>query len=652
CQDGPVKSLPAAALLALLPIQVGQLGQVGQVGQVGQDPGLATGAWRAWLDSPGGELPFGIELVASADGGLGAFLVNGEERIPVTRVTRSGGEVTIEIEHYDSRIVAAVTDDGRRLDGTWTRRSGPDSWSKLPFHAAAGKGPRFAPFGDEMAGGRIDGLWEVDFESSAEPALAIFAEGPGDTVRGTFLTTVGDYRYLAGTFQGDRLKLSCFDGAHAFLFDARLRDDGTLAGDFWSRDTWHETWTAKKSDKASMPDAFELTEWTERASIAELVFPDVDGNPRALTEPGLLGQATLLQIFGTWCPNCYDETTYLVELHERYRGRGLAIVGLAFELTGDFERDAEQVRRYVERHGIEYPILIAGTADKGAATAAFPALDRVRSYPTTIFLHADGRVRAVHTGFSGPATGAAHAELRGEFESLIEELLAETPQPDTKLADWLIDGEWFDHGSIHGGAGGDYTFSRDAHGNLSAHHRVFGSGVPVISEEDLPVRLVGDAVWIGDECWRADLQAMVLTYPRSFQERLAPREHPAPLWPMIGSWDTDGVWYESALARREAIVGLTKEREPSSKSELPEILPLLRDESIEVRVAAAWAAGRVHEKRALEALVENLAHPNAALRRESVVALDRMGVHEPLKALTGDSDPLVRAVVERALTPR
>ena len=93
-------------------------------------------------------------------------------------------------------------------------------------------------------------------------------------------------------------------------------------------------------------------------------------------------------------------------------------------MTGDFQRDADQVRAYAAHHGIEYPLLLAGLADKNEASRAFPLIDRVRSYPTTIFLHGDARVRAVHSGFTGPATGEAYSRLRSRFESLIEELLA------------------------------------------------------------------------------------------------------------------------------------------------------------------------------------------------------------------------------------
>jgi hypothetical protein len=114
-----------------------------------------------------------------------------------------------------------------------------------------------------------------------------------------------------------------------------------------------------------------------------------------------------------------------VELDARYRDRGLSILVLAFEHTGDHERDAEQVRRFAAHHGIRYPILVAGLSDKGEASRAFPLIDRVRSYPTTIFLNADGEVKAIHQGYTGPATGAANTRLRERYDELIQGLLRE-----------------------------------------------------------------------------------------------------------------------------------------------------------------------------------------------------------------------------------
>ena len=98
-------------------------------------------------------------------------------------------------------------------------------------------------------------------------------------------------------------------------------------------------------------------------------------------------------------------------------------MGLAFEHTGEFDRDVEMVKRYIKRHNTQYPVLLAGLSDKSTATKQFPLIDKVRSYPTTIFVRADGTVRAVYTGFSGPATGEAYKKLRARYEELVEELL-------------------------------------------------------------------------------------------------------------------------------------------------------------------------------------------------------------------------------------
>jgi thiol-disulfide isomerase/thioredoxin len=146
----------------------------------------------------------------------------------------------------------------------------------------------------------------------------------------------------------------------------------------------------------------------------------------ALSE--LAGQATLLVVFGSWCPNCNDEAKLLAELDAKYRARGLRILGLAFELTGEFARDAQQVRIFAERHGLALPFFLCGTADKDEATRALGLLDRVRAFPTTVFVGADGRPRAIHSGFAGPATGEEHLKLRREFEQRIEALLVSAPR--------------------------------------------------------------------------------------------------------------------------------------------------------------------------------------------------------------------------------
>ena len=381
-----------------------------------------AGPWRGVLTCPGGEIPFGLEL-STGSGGLRAVLVNGPERKTLDRVVIDGDRFVIHCDPYDSRLEGSF--DGKRVTmrGEWIRYRTASTETRLPFKATKGEQDRFPP-GDALpSAADFTGRWKVDFSSSDKPAVATF-DGEGSELVGTFLTTLGDYRWLAGDARGNRMRLSVFDGAHAFLFTATLGPEGTLEGDFWSRDTWHETWTAHRDEAAGLPDAFALTHWTGTVPLGRLVFPDLEGKRRSLASPEFSGKARLIVLFGSWCPNCYDQSKYLVELQRRYGPAGLSVQGVAFEFGDDLERQTEVLRRYRDHHGIEYPILVAGTSDKARASEAFPVIDKVRAYPTTIFLDRTGRARAVYTGFSGPATGAEHDRLRDRFETLIEELLA------------------------------------------------------------------------------------------------------------------------------------------------------------------------------------------------------------------------------------
>lgn len=385
---------------------------------------IRAGAWRAVLESPGGDLSFGLDLEPAGDS-IRAWIVNGKERIEVPEVTLVDRKLAVRFPLYDSRIVADLDDDGAGLSGEWTRRAGPEEWSVLPFRAKCGERMEEGNGAGEDAAA-VAGTWVVDFSRDDQPAVGRFEAAGAGRVTGTFLTTGGDYRYLAGRFDGTSLSLSTFDGAHAFLFKAEMSPDGTLAGDFWSRDTWHETWTARRDPEAGLPDSFSLTSWSGDASLGDLFFPDLEGRPRALNDPAFAGQARLIQIFGTWCPNCNDAASFMGELAGRYESRGLSILGLAFEMTGDFSRDAEQVRIYAERHGLDFPILLAGLAGKEQASEALPILDKIRAYPTFIFLDGGDKVVSIYSGFSGPATGPDHARLRESFELILEELLVET----------------------------------------------------------------------------------------------------------------------------------------------------------------------------------------------------------------------------------
>lgn len=383
--------------------------------------GLVTGPWRASLDSPGGAITFGMELEEEPDG-TRVTLVNGQERRAAGLVRMDGRAVRIDLPPYRSTLVATADPDGGGLVGYWERDAGEGAAPVLPFAALAGADGRPPAPPDPAAIEALRGRWRVRFAGDEEDAVGVFEVEPTGRASGTFLTTLGDYRFLSGWFDGAALRLACFDGAHAFLFEARADGDGRLLGDFWSRDSYHTTWEASKDPAASLPDDFALTRWVDDGGLADLSFPDLDGRPTTLGELVPRGTPFLLVVFGTWCPNCNDLTEFLVELRREFEG--IEVVGIAFEMGSDPARHRAALQGYVAHHGIDHPVLLGGSASKEHASAALPILDRVRAYPTTVFLDGERRATAVHTGFSGPATGAAHSTLRERFRSEVESLLA------------------------------------------------------------------------------------------------------------------------------------------------------------------------------------------------------------------------------------
>lgn len=389
------------------------------------DPAAApkAGTWRAVLRSPGGELPFGLEI--HGDGRPPEFL-NDVERVRTDRLRRDGNRLRIELDVYDAVIDAAL--DGERMTGEWQKRARRGS-ARLPFEATFGYPFRFAP-GEPgpavEAPSTVAGTWTMTFtddDRSFAGQAELTQRGP--RVAGTILTATGDYRYLEGDYRQGRLRLSAFDGAHAFLFTARADRNGRLTGDFWSRDTYHAAFTAHpKTAKERLPDPYREVSLRSGDGRLHFRFPDAAGRMVSSRDARFAGRVLLVDVFGTWCPNCNDLAPLLVRWYRRYHRRGLEIVGLAYEFSDDPATVAERLAAYAARHRIEFPLLRAGVSDKDAASATLPALDRIKSYPTTIFVGRDGKVSKIHSGFAGPATGEHHQRTVEEMEAEIERLLS------------------------------------------------------------------------------------------------------------------------------------------------------------------------------------------------------------------------------------
>ena len=397
-----------------------------------------VGTWRATLTTPGGELPFGLVIERGAESeSPTAVVINGSERIEPSRVTLEGRTLVLGFDVYDSEIRAEL--EGDALTGTWvhTMPGGRETmrFAARPVIASEGEAPRFSgavPVPAHPVPASIDGDWSVVFTvpgGPTFPAQAVIAS-KGEELEATFLTDTGDFRWLAGRYEHGRLELSCFDGAHAFLLRADVDESGALDGGFWAMGGMHATWRATRMAAGAASPLADPTKVVALSPAAkdgrlELAFPDLQGKLVRLDDPRFEGKVVVVDVFGTWCPNCNDQAPVLARWQREYGPRGLELVGLAFEMTGDAERDRTFVRRYAERHGLEFPLLLAGTSDKAVAAAALPGLTKIVSYPTTIFIGRDGRVRTIYNGFAGPATGEHHTALVAAMERELEELLGE-----------------------------------------------------------------------------------------------------------------------------------------------------------------------------------------------------------------------------------
>ncbi|MCB9889534.1 MAG: TlpA family protein disulfide reductase [Planctomycetes bacterium] len=387
---------------------------------------LPVGVHRMVLDCPGGELPFSLQLSTDGRGGVQAFLGNGSERIRVPEV-QTRGELVLRFPHFDSELRLG---SGTALEGVWIKRRGKHESTRIPVRRSPAPG-RFCFSRPAIGSAPRDwciGRFRVKFARSADPAVGVFrrVDGQDHDLEGTFLTTLGDYRFLAGNTYHRGFSLSCFDGAHAFLFRAEHQQaDNSIRGEFWSSDTWHETWTGVRDDHAALPDGFGLTRCTEGVRLGGTILRDLTGKQRTLDDAALRGTVRLIDVFGSWCPNCHDHGSYLAELHRRYAAKGLRVIGVAFEQDDDFARSVRQVRAFAKRHRATFPMWIGGVADKKGATTALRLLDRVRAFPTTLFVDRRGVVRGVYQGWSGPAAKSENARLRQRFEQRIDELLAE-----------------------------------------------------------------------------------------------------------------------------------------------------------------------------------------------------------------------------------
>ncbi|MEL6142004.1 MAG: TlpA disulfide reductase family protein [Bacteroidota bacterium] len=378
-----------------------------------------------------GELPFNFTVTYENDSTYHLDIQNGDEliRVPAENIhygrdlTQARDTIRIDFPIYDSYISAYHEES--IIEGVWVVNY-RDQY-RIPFVAKFGQNHRFTQLKKEPMVD-LSGEWAMEFSGGNEdtpyPGLAEFQQN-GNDLRGTIRTETGDYRYLAGTIQANKFYLSVFDGSHAFLFEGMAEADGTLNGSFRSGRHYITGFTAQRSSDFALANPDSLTVLREDRPLS-FAFPTIDGDTVSLEDERYTDRVKLVQIMGTSCPNCKDETNYLKAYQAEHPEQDFDIITLAFERYGpDDERSKKAIQRFIDRMKIEWPVLLAGTFNKKKAGEALPMLNHVLSFPTLLFLDGENKVVRIHTGFNGPAT-SKFAEFDASFKATMAALTEKT----------------------------------------------------------------------------------------------------------------------------------------------------------------------------------------------------------------------------------
>jgi thiol-disulfide isomerase/thioredoxin len=361
-------------------------------------------------------VPFRMEI-SEQKSRLFFEIVNGTERIPL-QLTAEKDSIIGRFPELDAYIKFKVEESGNALRGYWLNLN-KKVQTRIPLNAWLDKTITEL----DVVTSNIDGKWKATFNpNSKEPevTVGIFKQKAG-LIQGTFLTETGDYRFLAGTIGAGRFSMSTFNGSWAFLVEGVVQND-SIYGKFYSGSSYQTDWIAVRDTNASLRDPSKLT-YVDKD--LDFDFSKVKTLKRKAIDHKKMSKnkVVIYQIMGTWCPNCIDEIHFFKELHAKYHDKGLEIVALAYEVGNDENSQIRRLKAFKKRLGIPYEVMLAGTSNKEVASAQFPMLNGIMSFPTSVIVGKNGKIEYVHTGFSGPATGDTYEKYTKEMKVILEGLL-------------------------------------------------------------------------------------------------------------------------------------------------------------------------------------------------------------------------------------
>lgn len=410
-----------------------------------------VGRWDATLSRDGVDIPFRLDIAADGSTIKGVFYDGFKPYDGTTSASFQNGNLVLNLDHYLTTINAKL--EGGQLNGTvvaQNRESSTDYRFRAVRHVDT-------PASVAAAVPQVAGNWEIPLaapSSKGEKAFRFVVQQRGDELAASILRIDGDTGAYTGAFKDGKWVLSHFDGSRPGVIIVTPKADGTLEvaqqvagvraatavatkrdGNEYAAETapdgrYAKTLVAYRPDVArakgfAQPDDFNThTTAVNPNETFKFAFPDNDGKIVTQDDPRFKGKVVVAVVTGTWCPNCHDEAQYLVKLDKQYRDKGLAIVALNFEEPEQLETLKRQ-KAFVKQYGVKYTYLEAGSPAQ--MWEKVPQLAHLDTWPATVFIGRDGKVRSVHSGFASPASGAYRDQLQQEFTARIEQLLAEKP---------------------------------------------------------------------------------------------------------------------------------------------------------------------------------------------------------------------------------
>ncbi len=385
--------------------------------------GIEMGPWQGRLElETSVYLPFNM-ILEKGEGGIPKIQIqNAAERINLIFKMKDGDTLCYDFPQFDSQI-RFVFNENNSFNGYWWNKNKKGTY-QIPLTGHKCKNDLFEclkTYGSDDS--FLAKKWKTTFAPNTKdswPAIGLF-EKDQEEVTGTFLTETGDYRFLQGNMYGNSLFLSCFDGSHAFLFTAELIDE-KLYGKFYSGKHYSCDWIAEEDEEFELPHPDELT-FVVNDNPLKFELPNLDGTLFTYPNPKFKNKVTIIQIMGSWCPNCVDETKYYLDLYKKYHDKGLEIILIGYEIGANETDYTMKLQKFKERNNIPFTMLIGGAANKNKATQDFSMLNHIISFPTSIFVNGKREIIKVHTGFNGPSTGEYYSEYMKETELFMQNLL-------------------------------------------------------------------------------------------------------------------------------------------------------------------------------------------------------------------------------------